>query len=207
MDADTVRTFINKEAIKVTVPVPAATNANMKATTKTKPIMSRPQASDFPVYFSRYISQVDTDSVHDAIKKYANPLADFYTGLPEDKADYAYAPGKWTLKELLVHVTDAERIFSYRVLRIARKDKTPLASFDENSYAGNSLASERTFADIKEEFLAVRKSTDLLLASLNEEQLSEPGTSSNLPVTANAIAYIIYGHMLHHKQVLEERYL
>lgn len=169
--------------------------------------MSRPQASDFPAYFSRYISKVDTDSVHEAIKKYAKSLADFYTGLPEDKADYAYAPGKWTLKELLVHVIDAERIFSYRVLRIARKDKTPLASFDENSYAENSLATERSFADIKEEFLAVRKSTDLLLASLNEEQLSEQGISSNLPVTANAIAYIIYGHMLHHKQVLEEKYL
>jgi uncharacterized damage-inducible protein DinB len=169
--------------------------------------MSRPQASDFPAYFSRYISQVDADNIHDGITKYAKSLADFYTGLPEDKADYAYAPGKWTLKELLLHVIDAERIFSYRVLRIARKDKTPLASFDENSYADNSLATERSFASIKEEFLAVRKSTDLLLASLNETQLSEQGVSSNLPVTANALAYIIFGHMLHHKQVLEERYL
>ena len=108
---------------------------------------------------------------------------------------------------MLVHVIDAERIFSYRVLRIARKDKTPLASFDENTYAENSLAHERSFADIKEEFLALRKSTDLLLASLNEEQLSQQGISSDLPVTANALAYIIFGHMLHHKQILEERYL
>jgi uncharacterized damage-inducible protein DinB len=169
--------------------------------------MSRPQASDFPAYFSRYISQVDADSAQEAIKKYSGSLADFYTGLPEDKADYAYAPGKWTLKELLQHVIDAERIFSYRVLRIARKDKTPLASFDENSYAETSLATERSFADIKEEFLAVRKSTDLLLGSLSEDQLAEQGTSSNLPVTANALAYIIFGHMLHHKQILEERYL
>ncbi|MDB5209866.1 MAG: DinB family protein [Sediminibacterium sp.] len=169
--------------------------------------MSRPQASDFPAYFSRYISQVETDSVPEAVSRYAKTLGDFYTGLPEDKADYAYAPGKWTLKELLQHIIDAERIFSYRVLRIARKDKTPLASFDENSYAETSLASERNFADIKEEFLAVRKATDLLLASLSEEQLSQQGISSNLSVTANALAYIIFGHMLHHKQVLEERYL
>ncbi len=169
--------------------------------------MSRPQASDFPAYFARYISKVDADTIHEAINKYATSLTGFYTTLPEEKAGYAYAPGKWTLKEVLQHIIDAERIFSYRILRIARKDKTPLPSFDENSYAENSLANERSFASIKEEFLAVRKATDLLLASLNEEQLAQQGISSGLPVTANAIAYIIFGHMLHHREVLEERYL
>jgi len=169
--------------------------------------MSRPQASDFPAYFSRYISKADADTIHEAISKYATSLTDFYASLPEEKADYAYAPGKWTLKEVLQHIIDAERIFSYRILRIARKDKTPLPSFDENSYADNSLANERSFASIKEEFLAVRKATDLLLASLNEEQLAQQGISSELPVTANALAYITFGHMLHHKQILEERYL
>ncbi|MEO8174865.1 MAG: DinB family protein [Sediminibacterium sp.] len=169
--------------------------------------MSRPQASDFPAYFSRYISQVDVDTVSEAISKYGQPLGSFYKNLPEEIADRAYAPGKWTLKEVLQHVIDAERVFSYRVLRIARKDKTPLASFDENLYAETSLASKRSFSDIKEEFLAVRRATDLLLASLSENQLAQQGISSELPVTANALAYIIYGHMLHHKQVLEERYL
>ena len=111
------------------------------------------------------------------------------------------------MKELLQHVIDAERIFSYRILRIARKDKTPLASFDEDNYAANSLASERNFDSIKEEFLAVRKATDLLLLSLNEEQLAQQGIASELPVTANAIAFITFGHMLHHKGVLEEKYL
>jgi len=87
--------------------------------------MSRPQASGFPSLFGRYISKVNADSVSEAIKMYSASLNDFYTNLPEEKADYAYAPGKWTLKELLVHMIDAERIFSYRVLRISRKDKNP----------------------------------------------------------------------------------
>ncbi|MEO7531204.1 MAG: DinB family protein [Sediminibacterium sp.] len=169
--------------------------------------MARPKASDSAPYFIRYISKVDADTVSEAIKKYATLVNNFYATLPEEKADYAYAPGKWTLKELLQHVIDAERIFSYRVLRIARKDKTPLASFDENSYAEHSLAGERSFASIKEEFLAVRKATDLLLTSLNEEQLSSQGISSEHAVTANAIAYIMFGHLLHHKEILEERYL
>jgi uncharacterized damage-inducible protein DinB len=169
--------------------------------------MSKPLQSDFPAYYSTYISKVDAGSISEAIKNYAVSLTDFYKNLPEEKAEYCYAPGKWTLKELLQHIIDAERIFSYRALRIARKDNTPLPAFDENSYAANSLANNRNFADMKEEFLAVRKSTDCLLSSLTEDQLSAQGISSNLPITVNAIAFIIFGHLLHHKQVLEERYL
>ncbi len=169
--------------------------------------MPRPQSSEFPSYFARYISQVTTDSVAETIQRYAAELNDFYTSLPEEKADYRYAEGKWTIKELLQHVIDAERIFAYRVLRISRKDNTPLASFDEDSYVQNAQADKRSFASLKEEFLAVRRSSDLLLASLSEEQLAAQGTASNLPVTANAIGFILYGHLLHHRAVLEERYL
>ena len=169
--------------------------------------MPRPQLTDFPPFYNTYVSKVDADSVSEAITKYTEALQSFYKNLPEDKAEYRYAPGKWTLKELLQHVIDTERIMSYRLLRIARKDKTPLPSFDENEYALHSLANNRIFASIKEEFTAVRKSTDLLLHSLNQEQLTEEGIASNKPVTANAVAYIIIGHMLHHQQVVEERYL
>ncbi|MEA3427189.1 MAG: DinB family protein [Bacteroidota bacterium] len=169
--------------------------------------MPRPQSSEFPSYFARYISQVATDSVAEAVQRYAAVLNDFYTSLPEEKADYRYAEGKWTIKELLQHVIDAERIFAYRILRISRKDTTPLASFDEDLYVQNAQADKRSLASLKEEFLAVRRSSDLLLASLSEEQLAEQGTASNLPVTANAIGFILFGHLLHHKAVLEERYL
>lgn len=169
--------------------------------------MPRPQASDFPAYFARYIAQVDADNLSAAVKTYAKSLEDFYTQLPEAKAEYSYAPGKWTLKELLQHIVDTERIMSYRLLRISRGDQTPLASFDEDSYAAASKANARSFDSIKAEFLAVRKATDLLITSLSEEQLSAEGVASNMPVKANAVGYIIFGHMLHHKGVLEERYL
>lgn len=169
--------------------------------------MARPQASELPPYFSRYIARVEADNVAAAVASYAASMHDFYTQLPEEKADYRYAEGKWTIKELLQHVIDTERIFSYRILRIARKDKTPLASFDEDSYAINSNADARTLPSLKEEFQAVRRATDLLLLSLNEKQLAEQGVASDLPVTANTIGFILFGHLLHHKAILEERYL
>lgn len=169
--------------------------------------MSKPQAGDFPPYFEGYISKVQADSAVKIIAQYSNELESFYTGLPESKADYAYTQGKWTLKDLLQHIVDTERIMSYRLLRIARKDETPLASFDENSYAENAKATDRSFSAIKEEFIAVRKSTDLLLQSLQQDQLAYAGVASGKRMTANALAYIIFGHMLHHKSVIEERYL
>lgn len=169
--------------------------------------MPNPLTTDFPEFYGLYISKVEADSLHKAAATYSDLLIAFYTGLPEEKAVYRYAEGKWTLKELLLHAVDTERIMSYRLLRIARKDKTPLASFDENVFADNSRANDRSFASIKEEFVAVRKATDLFIQSLNDEQLSQEGIASNKPVTANAVGYIIFGHLLHHKKVIEEKYL
>jgi uncharacterized damage-inducible protein DinB len=169
--------------------------------------MSRPQSNDYAAYYSTYISKVEGDTIKEVIKKYSEPLLQFYTSLPEDKADYRYADGKWTVKELLLHIIDAERIFSYRALRIARKDKTPLPGFDENAYTPASKASDRTLQSLKDEFAAVRKATDIMISTFDKEQLSERGTASDQPVTVNAIAFIMFGHMIHHKQVLEERYL
>ena len=169
--------------------------------------MPKPQTTDFPEFYGVYISKVEADSISKAATLYSDLLREFYTELPEEKAGYRYAEDKWTLKELLQHAVDTERIMSYRLLRISRKDKTPLASFDENEFAANSHANERSFASIKEEFVAVRKATDLLIQSLNEEQLAQQGIASNKPVTANAVGYIIFGHLLHHKKVIEERYL
>lgn len=169
--------------------------------------MPRPLSTDFPAYYAGYISRVDADTPSGAVTVYSKSLIDFFSNLPEAKAEFRYAPGKWTVKELLQHIVDTERIMSYRLLCIARKDKTPLASFDEDGYAAHSAANDRSLASIKEEFIAVRKATDHLIASLKEDQLSEKGTASNLPVTANAIGFIIFGHILHHKQVLAEKYL
>lgn len=169
--------------------------------------MARPAETDFPAYFAGYISKVNTETISEAINKYSAALNQFYTSLPEAKADHAYAPGKWTIKEVLQHLIDAERVFSYRLMCIARKEKTSLPSFDENAYAEFSQADKRSLSDLKEEFTAVRKSTDLLLNSLSDEQFDEVGTSNNSKVTAKAIAYVVFGHLLHHKDILEERYL
>lgn len=158
-------------------------------------------------YQEKYINKVNSDTVADIVKDYAQQIAAFYNALPEAKADYAYAPEKWTIKDVLQHVIDAERIFAYRLLRIARADKTPLPGFEENDYAAIAGASARTLTSLKEEFNAVRAATDLLLLSLTEEQLDRTGTTSGVEVSANAIVYVLYGHLLHHKEILEQRYL
>lgn len=170
--------------------------------------MPRPAPGTYPAYFDNYIKLVDAETAKEAIEKYAAPLLSFFQNIPADKHSYAYAEGKWTVKELLQHVIDAERIFAYRALRIARKDKTPLPGFDENAYAkAASNVNDRTFEDLMEEFTAVRKSTDLLLKSFTEEQLNESGITNGNATTVYSIAFVVYGHLLHHKRVLEEKYL
>ena len=169
--------------------------------------MARPAQDEAAAYFFRYIDLAKGESVKETLQNHSEELKTFYSNLPVEKADYAYAPGKWTIKELLQHVIDAERVFVYRALRFARKDATPLHSFDENAFAENSFAGDRIFSSIKDEFNALRLSTDIMLDALNEEQLNSGGTASNNHTTVNAIGFIIYGHLLHPKNILEARYL
>lgn len=169
--------------------------------------MAKPQSGDYPPYFNGYIQKVEQDNVQELVNNLSYPLTYFFLNLADEKADYRYAADKWTLKDMLQHIIDTERIMQYRLLRIARNDQTPLPGFNENEYAASAEANNRTFIELKEEFKALRKSTDLLLKSLSEKQLQHTGNASNHPVTANAIAFIIFGHLLHHKQIIEERYL
>ncbi|MBN8837810.1 MAG: DinB family protein [Sphingobacteriia bacterium] len=169
--------------------------------------MARPATGDYAPFYHNYVEMAKGYSVKELIESYALPLNNFFQSLPDEKADYAYAEGKWTIKDLVQHIIDAERIFAYRALRFSRKDQTNLPGFDENAFAEHAHASERTFASLKEEFVAVRKSTDLLLQSFSEEQLLLSGLGNNNAITVNAICFIIYGHILHHKKILEERYL
>jgi uncharacterized damage-inducible protein DinB len=167
----------------------------------------RPAPKDAAEFYYGYINHAKGNSVTELMANHSVKLKEFYNNLPEKKADYAYAQGKWTIKELLQHIIDAERIFAYRALRFARKDSTPLSSFDENAYSQHSHAPERTLQSLKDEFNAVRASTDMLLSSFNEDQLNASGTASDKHITVNALAFIIYGHLLHHKTIIEERYL
>lgn len=169
--------------------------------------MPRPLQTDYPPFFQGYINQIDLEDIHDAIHHLSYPLTYFYLNLPDEKADFAYAPGKWHLKDVLQHVIDTERIMQYRLLRIARNDLTPLPGFDENNYALQANAGSRTLVNLKEEFKALRKSTDLLLLSLTTDQLNHFGVTSDQRISANALAYIIFGHLMHHKKIVEERYL
>ncbi|MDB5229252.1 MAG: DinB family protein [Chitinophagaceae bacterium] len=168
--------------------------------------MARPQPNDSAEFYHRYIEQVQADNVKEIVEKYNNKIISFFQRIDSEKADYAYAEGKWSIKELLQHIIDAERVFCYRVLRFSRKDNQPLLSFDENIYVKNSLASKRDFKEMLEEFFALRKSTDLFYLSLTDEQLKETGIASGWSVTVTALVFITYGHLLHHMGILKERY-
>lgn len=169
--------------------------------------MPRPNQNDFAPYYGRYIAQVKEEDILDAFANQNNIIKSFLQSIPAAKWDYAYAEGKWTVKELVQHIIDAERIFAYRALRLARKDETPLPGFDENTYAPASEAGRRTAEALTEEFLAVRKTTELLFKSFTDEMLQFKGVASNQPVSVNALGFITAGHFYHHKNILEERYL
>ena len=169
--------------------------------------MARPQASESAPFYHQYISLVQGDSVSEIVDRYAFDLQEFYNSLPDAKADFAYDEDKWTIKQVLQHVADAERVFAYRMLRICRNDKTPLAAFDENAFVENGFAGNRSLSSLKQEFNSVRAATDIFLLALNDEQITRTGTASNNTISVNALAYIIYGHLLHHQNILRDRYL
>ena len=126
-------------------------------------------------------------------------LNSFLEAIPEEKADYAYADGKWTVKQLLQHVIDAERIFGYRALSLSRGEQQPLPGFDENGYGDHATARDRSLSSLASEFRNLRHSTIDLFASFNDQQLNELGVSSNHPTRANSLGFIILGHWKHHE--------
>jgi hypothetical protein len=164
--------------------------------------LQRPAAGENLPYYDKYIRLVPDG---DLIEMPDDTLA-LVRSQPPEAADHAYAEGKWTVKEVIGHVCDAERIFAYRLLRIARGDETPLASFDENAYVPAGEFGTRTLESLLEEFAAVRAATIALVAGLPDEAWSRSGTASDAAVSARAIAYIIAGHELHHHEILVSRY-
>ena len=170
--------------------------------------MPKPIPGTFPAYFEKYINLVETDSPLEAVEKYSDSINHFFASIPEEKQLYAYAEGKWTIKEVLQHLIDTERIFAYRALRIGRNDPTPLPGFDENHYAkAANNTNARSWDSLVEEFKAVRKSTDLLLQSFTDQQWQHSGITNESSNTTIAIGFIIFGHLLHHEKILNERYL
>ena len=169
--------------------------------------MPKPSATSHSAYFQKYIDLVPEEDLTTAFQKQYPILSEFLHSINEDKSAFAYAPGKWTIKELLQHMTDTERIFAYRSLCFARKEKNSLPGFDENDYAAASNANERTWKELADEFLFVRKSTEILFNSFTEAALSNSGTANNNPATAASMGFTAIGHVYHHINVLKERYL
>ena len=169
--------------------------------------MPRPDATEFAPYYARYIDRVPDGSILDILASQRDETLAFLRSIPEERGEHRYAPGKWSIKEVVGHVIDGERIFAYRALRFARKDQTPLASFEENDYVPAGNFGARTLRDLADEFQAVREGTIRLLRPMDEATLSLRGTAADQPVSVRGIAYIIAGHELHHRAILRERYL
>jgi uncharacterized damage-inducible protein DinB len=169
--------------------------------------MNRPERNEYAAFYETYVSLVEETDIVSALEKNLNELQNLLAEVSEEKASYAYAEGKWSVRELLGHLIDGERVFSYRALRISRDDQTPLASFEENSYVANSNFSRAKLADLIEEFSLLRRSNILFFKNLNDEAWFRTGTASEEAVSVRALAYIMVGHVRHHASILRERYL
>ena len=157
--------------------------------------------------FLHYIAKAADGKVTHALRHNTKAFQKLLKHLPAKKRRYAYADGKWTIKELVQHMIDAERVFAYRALRIARQDATPMPGFDENNWATAANKTDRKWNDLVEEWKAVRTSTQLLFDALGRDELLFTGMASNLRLNALALGYIIAGHTQHHIALIKERYL
>lgn len=169
--------------------------------------MNRPDTHEFDPYYVGYIALVDGDNVLPVLETQPHELRAIFSQMPEEKGAFAYAEGKWTIKEVLSHIIDGERIFAYRILRISRGDKTPIEGFEQDGYIENSNANNRFFADLIDEFDLQRRSNMLLLKNISDEGSRRIGTASEKPISVRALAYIAAGHLTHHERILRERYL
>ena len=169
--------------------------------------MSVPSPTNVAGYFKRYTDLVEEEDLATAFKNQSQMVTNLLSSIDEQKSTYAYAPGKWTLKEMLQHLIDAERIFSYRAVCFARKELQTLPGFDENEYAEYSLANNRSWDNLVEEFWAVRRSCILLFESFTAEMLSNTGKAGNNELSAEQLGFIIVGHVNHHCKIIRERYL
>lgn len=169
--------------------------------------IARPVQSEYFEYYDKYVQLVPPGDLLDQYRRVHEQTQNFISSLNEDRLNYRYAEGKWTIKEILIHLADGERVFGYRALRFARKDPTPLSGFDENLWAPHSRAADRKITDILREFSAVRNASIELFQSFDEETLKRKGTANNKEISVRALAYIILGHELHHINVIKERYL
>jgi hypothetical protein len=167
--------------------------------------MNQPQASEYPAWAETYIKLVDGD-VLNILEQQAIDFSDFIDSL-SPIADHAYAVGKWTIKELIGHIIDTERILIYRITSFARGEKQELPGFEEDEYVANAHFVDRSLQSFAKEFEVLRKANLFLIRSLNEKDLDSSGTASGRQISVRAIVYVLAGHIMHHSAIIKERYL
>lgn len=166
------------------------------------------KANEYASFYANYITQVsDEYTLLEELEISVHRLIKFVQNIPMDKYDYRYAEGKWTIKDILQHLIDSERIFAYRALRFARNDKSELPGFDENDYAAIANGAKRSIMDLLTELAIVRQATLSLFKTFKEEQLLRSGIASNNLMSVRALGFVIIGHQNHHQRIFQERYL
>jgi hypothetical protein len=169
--------------------------------------MTKPDFDSIPSFYKGYLEQVKDLTLHEALRKSGEDTYNLTLTIPEEKGSFRYAPEKWSIKELLCHMMDVERIMAYRALRFSRQDKTPLPGFEENDYAPNANAEARTIAALAKEMKNLRVSTIDLFNSFSPAMLAHVGTANKANLSVLNLGYIIAGHETHHVKILMDRYL
>lgn len=168
--------------------------------------IARPQPGEYAPYYDRYISLIQGEEILTTLDHQRKEMMLLLCSRDEEEGNFRYAPEKWSAKEVLGHICDSERIFAYRALRIARADATPLAGFEQDDYVRNGAFANLSLEDLIEEFIAVRRATLALLRTLDEAAWVRRGIANKNEVSVRALAYIIAGHEVHHRMILEEKY-
>ncbi len=162
---------------------------------------------EYGAFYQGYVDLAGDQDLIEGLRSSKSRMLDLMKSIPESKHNYAYAAGKWTIKQILGHLIDTERVFAYRALRFARHDRTDLPGFDQDDYVPASKAEVRNWEDLLDEFAWVRDATLSLYKSFDEDMLRFIGTANNNPTSARALGFIIVGHETHHAGIINERYL
>lgn len=170
------------------------------------PTLSRPESDEFAPFYAPYVTSVPEGDVLDTLSTQLTETLTRLRAVPEERGSFRYQPDKWSIKEVIGHMTDTERVYTYRALRVARGDETPLSGFDQNVYVAASRAERRLLASLLDEFEAVRRATLALFRSFDADVGVRRGVANGFPVSVRALAYITAGHVQHHVRLLDERY-
>ena len=160
-----------------------------------------------PDFYTTYINALQEDNLQEALANNTRRFRKLLKQIPHKKINYAYAEGKWTVKELLQHIIDSERVFIYRALTFARQDPAPLPGFDENTWAITAKAPKRKWNELVDEFKALRAANEIFLNSLDDDQLRQTGSANNNSISVAGLAFVCAGHVAHHMRIIRERYL